>query len=49
MKACHSKLKEYEKPEIVIVLFGEKNVICASTLVDTGFGNGEEDGDITFQ
>ena len=39
----------YEKPEMFVTLFGNKNVVTASTLEDIGGGNGEEDGGITFQ
>lgn len=50
MKLLNSNISEnYEKPEIFVVLFGTKNVIRTSTLVDTGYGNGEEDGNHTFQ
>lgn len=50
MKSLNSNMLEnYEKPEMFVVLFGGKNIIRTSTLVDTGYGNGEEDGGHTFQ
>lgn len=50
MKSLDSNtLENYEKPEMFVILFSDKNVICASILVDTGYGNGEEDGGHTFQ
>ena len=50
MKSLDSNtLENYEKPEMFVVLFGDKNVIRTSTLIDTSYGNGEEDGVHTFQ
>ena len=50
MKSLTSNILEnYEKPEMFVVLFGNKNVICSSPLVDMEYSNGEEDGSLNFQ